>query len=193
MGPLKLFKILLIFILTSNNAYTISLKSGWDFTLKKSLKISCGENEEFFCEQVCGKEGFCSIREKFCRNCAGDNLFLKDFFNQLGIKYHNSGEEVSPYEFIDFLLLGNFYSLSSRSIFNLNTTYNHPKIVKKFKQLCGEQSLDQIVFLKLEEHSRLSREVKYLACQSQVGLKFYYMSSRPEILLSPEFLTSDVY
>lgn len=158
---------ILLFLLSSN-ILAMNIGTKWNRTsFEKEVLVGCSESESYLCIDLCNNEKSCSVTEGYCRDCAGDNLFLKTLFKQLGRTYKNTSVEVSKDDFVSYLKEGDFVTISSKSIYNTIDKFNSSKLKERFRSLCKLPTEYPIVFLDVEHVSRTPIKVKYVTCENE--------------------------
>ncbi len=177
-------KTILISMFFISNLYALEISSGWTSSYEKEIAISCNDGEENQCNYLCGSDTRCSIVEGYCRDCAGTSLYLKVLFSEMGSRYHNSKRSVDVYDFFDFIVAGDFITISSKSIYNFVTSYNSFELRMRFQELCGYEDPYPIVFL--ESSARQLGQIRYVACNlPQSGLSIMEMEERVDVIVNP--------
>lgn len=157
--------LLLLAALMSSSVFSMTIKAEWNkVSFEKELLVGCNQNDSYLCIDLCNSEYSCKVKENYCRNCAGDNIFLKTIFNELGRTYQNSKNKISDDDFISFIKEDNFVTLTSKSIYNTIDKFNSPKLKRKFRSLCENPTEYPIVFLEVNPVSRVPEKVKYVGC-----------------------------
>ncbi len=157
--------IALLSVLLSISSLAFTIESKWTEDFIKILDIKCNQDDSYQCANLCDNYSQCSVKENYCRNCAGDNLFIKYTFKELGGKI-KSTEEVDQDDFFDFITQGNFATLTSKSIFNFIDKYNSFELKERFRSLCKMPVEYPIVFIELNKTSRTPEKIKYVACSN---------------------------
>jgi hypothetical protein len=160
---------------------------GWNQQNRLQLEIRCDSTNRL-CNDLCQHNDYCKIEEKICINCVGTSMLMNSIFEQMGMKYRSTNEEVSSYELIDFLNNKNFVSFTSKSIFNQIDSYDSPALKSRFQSLCSENVAYPLVIFELNPNSFMPRSVKFVIC----GEKIYRMSDLPEILTNNFILKTDL-
>lgn len=165
------FILITLFSLSSNEAFAFKIESRWNSEYKKEVVLKCDEveSESLECYQICGNMKECVVYEPPCKNCIGTSVFMTHLFENIGKSYVNSNQEVSLYEFFLYLNMGNFATISSKSIYNHVTRYDTPDLKNRFKSLCSDISGEEgteypNVFLGVESVSRTPMNVLYVSC-----------------------------
>ncbi|MCK5882767.1 MAG: hypothetical protein KAG61_03695 [Bacteriovoracaceae bacterium] len=156
----------LILLIMSINTFAIQVNTGWTKNFKKILSVNCSEDDGHLCANLCENYSSCEVEESYCRNCAGDNLFIKYLFKELGNRIQNGGDAVPADTFLEFIKEGNFTSLTSKSIYNFIDRYNSFATKEKFRSLCPNPTEYPIVFLGVNEVSRSPESIRYVACSN---------------------------
>lgn len=158
----------LVAIIFSSNILAMNIGTKWNRTsFEKEVLISCTSSEDYLCIDLCNNEKSCAVTEGYCRDCAGDNLFLKTIFKQLGRTYQNTGSEVSKDDFISYIKEGDFVTVSSKSIYNTIDKFNSSKLKERFRSLCKLPTEYPVVFLDVEHTSRIPTNVKFVTCVNE--------------------------
>ena len=162
----------------------VELNEGWSAKFDRIINIQCSADDADYCQYICNDEQSCQIEEQFCRNCAGTDLYLQDLFENMGNKYQNSGEVVDLLEFFDFLIGGDFISLTSRSIYNFVDYFDSPALRFRFQTLCNYQNEYPVVFLQTKGASRLPGKVRYVTCADRQGeLLVFRMTDYVDVII----------
>jgi hypothetical protein len=168
---------LLVILFKLTTAFAFEINEVWNHQNKLQLEINCADGDRF-CNDLCHHNDSCEIEEKICYNCVGTSLPMNSIFEQMGQKYRNTEEEVSPYELIDFLTQKKFISFTSKSIFNQIDAYDSPLLKTRFQGLCSTHVSYPIVLFELGNSSYSPKNVKYVLCSD----KIFKMSDTPIIL-----------
>lgn len=180
--------ILGLFLVTFiSQSQALDLQSGWSQNFEKEVRLSCREGEEEFCLHLCQQKDECVLKEKYCRNCAGTTLFLRNIFVEMGRVYWNSQNSVPFYEFMDFLKSGRFISITSKSVYNFVDRFDSTRIRMRFQRLCSNFTDYPIVFLQARPISRIPERVKYVVCKdAQKRPVVYYMEDEARVIVDEE-------
>ena len=174
---------LIVLIIKLNLVNAFDVHEVWSDQNKLHLKFQC-QSTDRFCYNLCNQNENCSIEEKMCFNCVGTGLLINAIFEQMGVLFQSTREEISPYELIDFLNQKNFVSFTSRSVYNQIDSYDSPAIKARFQSLC-EGSVDYpVVLFELSKVSHAIIKVKYVLCNERI----YRMSDSPEVILNEVIL-----
>lgn len=151
----------------------------WGEDNSPKLKFSCDKNDGL-CNQLCNKENNCEIQQVICRDCIGTSILMTNIFEEMGTRYRSTSEDVSNYEFIDFIKLGMYVTFSSKSIYNQTDSYDSENLKAKFLSLCPLKTQTSLVFFSLKNASKVLDEVKYVICDNSI----FRMSDNPDIILN---------
>ena len=175
---MKLLLIISFYLLTISSGNAFSVTSDWNPFFVKEVAINCSEGD-YFCQDYCGKKSQCLIEEEFCRNCVGSDLYLTYIFNHVGKTIVRAEEEISEYEFIDFINKGMFSTISAKSVYNHVERFNGDLIKGKFQKLCSPYNDEYpIIFYNIEEVSFLLEKPEFLVCNdSTTGIKIFKMGT----------------
>lgn len=155
-----------ICLLLSTPVFALTVSSDWTAEFKKVVTVNCSEDDGYQCANLCEDYDKCEVNEGYCRNCAGDNQFIKYIFREMGNRIQSYAAPVNMTFFIDFIGEGNFVSLTSKSIFNFIDKYNSFSTKEKFRSLCPSPTEYPIVFLEVNPVSRDAERIKYVACSN---------------------------
>ncbi|MDD4974340.1 MAG: hypothetical protein PHY93_08300 [Bacteriovorax sp.] len=177
-------KLLIAFIFVSLN-FIPPAKAGWsaseywDESYSPKLKIIC-DKDESLCNQLCNIETGCEINQVVCRDCIGTSILMTNIFEGMGTSYRSTSENISTYEFVDFLKQGMYVTFSSKSIYNQTDSYDSATLKEKFLSLCPENTDNALVFFSLGHASNVLDEVKYVTCDSNI----FRMNDNPDIVVN---------
>jgi hypothetical protein len=169
--------ILLMMLMKISTSFAFEVKEIWNQENRLQIEFQCSSIDRF-CHDLCLKDDSCKVEEKVCLNCVGTSMLMNSIFEQMGLKYRNTQEEVSSYELIDFLNKNNFVSITSKSIFNQIEAYDSPVLKSRFQSLCPENIAYPLVIFELNPTSHTPRSVKYVLCDE----KIFRMTDSPIIL-----------
>jgi hypothetical protein len=172
-----MYILILLFKLSTASAFQSS--EFWDQQNRLHLNFQC-TNAEPFCFDLCQKNETCSFEEKVCVNCVGTSLLITSIFEQMGSLFQNTNEEISSYEFIDFIKQKKFVSFSSKSPFNQFESYDSPALKSRFQSLCGNQTDYPLVLFELNERSQTLKKIKFVICDDRV----FRMTDSPDIIFN---------
>lgn len=169
--------ILLMMLMKISTSLAFEVKEIWNQENRLQIEFQCSSIDRF-CHDLCHKDDSCKIEEKVCFNCVGTSILMNSIFEQMGLKYRNTQEEVSTYEMIDFFNTKKFVSFTSKSIFNQIEAYDSPALKSRFQSLCPEFVTYPMVIFELNPASSTPRSVKYVICDD----KFFRMTDNAEII-----------
>ena len=173
---------LFVLIIKLNSVNAFDVHEAWSDQNKLHLKFQC-QSIDRFCYNLCEQDDKCLIEEKMCFNCVGTGLLLNAIFEQMGVLFQSTRDEITNYELIDFLNQKNFVSFTSRSAYNQIDSYDSPAIKARFQSLCEGLVDYPVVLFELNNVTHAISRVKYVLCNDRI----FRMSDSPEVILN-EFI-----
>lgn len=158
------FLLLLSIILSSHSLLGFEVSASWNNKFERLINVSCSSNEEYLCADLCQQYNQCQVKENYCGNCTGDNLFLRHFFKEIGESISNQQKPMAKEQFIEILREGNFVTLDAKSIFNFVDKFNSLEIRDRFRSLCSSVSEAPIAFIGVHPYSRTPDKILAVAC-----------------------------
>lgn len=152
------------YIIYSASCFSLTVETNWNNRFERLIGVSCSEKEEYLCADLCQDYQKCEVKENYCGNCAGDNLFLRYFFSEIGQSIINQQNEMPKQEFTEILRLGNFVTLDAKSIFNFIDKFNSLEIRQRLSSLCPNKAESPLVFIEVHPYSREPEKVLAVAC-----------------------------
>jgi hypothetical protein len=165
------FKLLVIFsfLISSQSSlaeYSISAK--WNSNKERVINLSCDFDSARICLRTCMDAFECTVPEGLCYNCIGNDLFIVNFYKNLGYTINSTGNALDNSVVTDLLRSRDFITLKSNSIYNIISNYDSKSMKKKFKNLCPNSAdgVDPIVFVKVDRN-RKPTEIAFTLCGSE--------------------------
>jgi hypothetical protein len=150
---------------------TYDIKENWDENLRPVVTFSCPKNSKV-CIRLCGHQMSCTIKSMNCVNCISSGSQMYYLFNSFG-RQIRAADEVSVYELLDFLKIGNFISFSGATIYNQFDSASSGAAQERFRQLCENGYENPITFFELVGRNLDVSKARFLACGSSIyRLKF---------------------
>jgi len=175
---MKVLIFLNVIFLYSFSAFGLEVTTNWNDKYQKEVILNCSaDNYSNTCEQVCDSDTKCVIAEKTCFNCLGSSVYLTHLFKQMGQSYRSTGDIADDYSFVDFLLKGEFATLTSKSIYNNVDRFNSAALRDRFQSLCTNSTEYPVVFLESVGERNALGKVRYVTCGDIV----FTMTDNPDI------------
>ena len=175
----------LLLILT--NSYAEVIQTNWTDKFRKTLTVSCSANE-IFCENLCGSSSFCQIEEGPCRDCIGTGLKINFIFSEIGQSILNSGKQVDLRALEELINSGEFVSLTAQDVYNIVDGVQSVETYKKFESLCPQDSVNQIIFLRVNPSTREIDRPEMVYCDLGNLSQTFLLTSRPTVVVRTPLL-----
>lgn len=161
--------ILLVAIIFSPFANAdFNLDVNWNKNKTKTVTLDCEEKSQTMCQYICKSPKQCVVKEEFCYNCVGNDLFIVNFYKNIGNNISNAGYDFHWSKLIGPLMNKNFITLKADSIYNIISDYGSKGMKKKFRNLCpGEVVKDPIVFVEVDRN-RLPTDFMFVVCDQKI-------------------------
>ena len=89
-------------------------------------------------------------------------------FSSFGKALNTFNDEVSIYEFVDFLINDTFIALSPNNIYNQYDSVQSDAITERFKTMCPNNFKNPIAFFKIENRVLEIQNAKFVTCGDSV-------------------------
>lgn len=174
--------ILILFINTENSHATYSLTTSWNSLTEKKVILWCDDYSTRTCLAVCKSTSRCIINEGICYNCIGNNLFIVNFYKNLGLTVNSTSVKIHNSEIEKVLLNGSFITLKAKSVYNLISDHDSKSMRRKFQNLCPEDIITEPVVFARVDRNRIPVELLFVVCGSEAyemitSNSFYHSSS----------------
>ena len=166
------------FLFSTQSVYaSFNVEASWNLTKGKVITLTCDEESPRVCLSVCDSETMCEVPEGLCYNCIGNDLFIVNFYKNLGLIVNGSGINLRSSVLEDTLLIGKFITLKANSVYNIISDYDSKSMKRKFQNLCPELTIkDPVVFAKVNR-DRKPVGLLFVVCDSEVFEMTYDYSS----------------
>lgn len=172
-----MIKILIALFISFNSYAEFNFSTKWVDYNTKVLKLTCSGEDTYRCDYICQDEFSCEIEEGICRNCVGNDLFITNFFKNVGHLIQSKDYELAQHQVYKPFMFDDFVTLTSDSIYNIITDYDSKKMKKQFMKLCPKGTKNSpVVFLSVDEF-RIPVSISFVSCDSQ----FYEITDKPQI------------
>ena len=148
----------------------------WSVDLRSQVKVECRDST--LCEQLCNDQNTCVIKNSTCKDCISTGVKMTYFFSSIGKEIVTNHQEVTAYEFIDFLINGKFIAFTASNVYNQFDSVQSNALAKKFKLLCPNDYESPMAFFHVEKRELELNNAKYVTC----GTKIYELVNNAEIL-----------
>ena len=182
--------ILLALLLNSYAFAEYKINTYWNSSNEKEVVIECTMESSSICLKSCLGFYDCNIPEEICYNCVGNDLFLVNFYKNIGLNIGSSHKELPLSKLTRVLHFGEFITLKANSIYNIISDYDSKSMKRKFRKLCPEDNKDEdpIVFVKVDRN-RKPVELEFVLCHGKV----YEMTMDQAFLSSNKSIQSELY
>jgi hypothetical protein len=158
-----------VMIVLQNGAkasYTIA--ETWNADLRSQITVECSPLTSV-CQQLCNNAKTCVLKNSTCKDCISTGIKMTYFYAAFG-KDINSDDnsEVTIYEFVDFLLGGNFIAFSANNIYNQFDSAQSDALAQRFKSMCPNGYETPIAFFKIEKRELDIQNAKYVTCGEHI-------------------------
>ena len=163
-------KFIFFFILafSFNTFAEFQVESRWNNNNEKEVVLTCDMDSMMMCMSTCLDSYECVIPEDICYNCVGNDLFLVNFYKNIGLSIRSTFYFVPHLQLRELLRQENFITLKANSIYNIISDYNSKSMQKKFDALCPEVGeYEPLVFVRVDDE-RKPIELKFVACGSDL-------------------------
>lgn len=163
-----LFKTCLFFVLMQNFALAnYSINETWSKDLRSQVTIECSANSSV-CQQLCNDAKICVVKNSTCKDCISTGVKMTYFFSTFGKDINSYGDEVSIYEFIDFLTNAKFIAFSSNTIYNQFDSAQSDALATRFKAMCPNSYEAPMAFFEIQNRELDIRNAKYVTCGDSI-------------------------
>lgn len=153
-----------VFTLFQNIALAnFKVTENWNENLRSQVLVECN-NLTNVCIQLCNNEKSCILKNSTCKDCISTGVKMTYFFSAFGKDITSKNEEVSAYEFIDFLINEKFIAFSANSIYNQFDSAQSDALDKKFRAMCPNKYESPVAFFKIENRELDIKNARYVTC-----------------------------
>jgi len=149
----------------------------WTMDFQKKVSLVCDDESETTCEALCENMRRCEVLEKTCTNCIGNDLFITNFYKNIGESIVYSGREFDESTVYTPFVDDQFITLTANSIYNIITEFDSRSMRARFAKLCPfKTKTDPVVFIKVDE-DRYPLYFYYVACDD----RFFEITGTPDL------------
>lgn len=156
----------MLILLQSSVFANYEVNEAWSTDLRSQVKVDCSKYTNV-CKQICNNSKTCTLKNSTCKDCISTGVKMTYLFSSFG-KDINSNEEVSVYEFVDFLLNETFIAFSSSNIYNQFDAANSDAMAARFRVMCPNGFQNPIAFFKIEKRHLDIQNARYVTCGSTI-------------------------
>lgn len=169
--------VFLAFIFSSSSKASFDVTETWNTDLRSQVVISCDEYTRL-CIDLCNNAKSCYLKNSTCRDCISTGIKMTYFFSAFGKEISGAKEEVSQYEFVDFLSNESFIAIGPNNIYNQFDAAQTDALLEKFKSMCPNKASSPVAFFKIENKNLVVKNAKYITCGSAI----YRLEVKPILL-----------
>lgn len=145
----------------------INVTPVWNKEYRKSVEFSCSGDLSYLCHRMCEGESSCSIAEGVCKDCVGTTIDLTNLFKNIGLTI-TSTEKVQGLGLVNIVTSNNFVTFTSKSIYNIITSYDSKGMKRQFSSLCSDGTEYPVVFASVYSKTRELISFNYVACNDGI-------------------------
>jgi hypothetical protein len=149
-----------------NSGYEV--KVTWNESREKVIQMTCSTENMRPCMQACGGYDQCIITEGLCYNCIGNDLFIVNFYKNLGLSVNGTGIKLHDSLLYGLLRSNDFITLEANSVFNIISDYDSKSMKKKFRNLCPENTINEPVVFAQVDRNRKPIDISFVLCDKEV-------------------------
>lgn len=163
----SLFLMTLLFVVLQTKSYAgYNFTETWSTDLRSQVEVECKDTNA--CVQLCSNEKKCVIKNSVCKDCISTGIKMTYFFSAFGKDLVASKNEISVYEFIDFLLNQKFIGFSAKNVYNQFDSAQSDALAKRFKAMCPNKFETPMAFFEIENRELEMKNARYVTCGTKI-------------------------
>ena len=167
----KLIKYMLrafLVLLISQSAFAhYEINEIWSADLRSQVKVECSSYTNV-CKQLCNNAKTCTLKNSTCKDCISTGVKMNYLFSSFGKDIRSNNEEVSIYEFVDFLINETFIAFSADNIYNQFDSAQSDALAQRFKVMCPNEFKTPLAFFKIEKRVLDIHNARYVTCGDSI-------------------------
>lgn len=159
--------VLFAVIFSNSSKASFDVSETWNADLRSQVVITCDEYSRL-CIDLCNNTKLCYLKNSTCRDCISTGVKMTYFFSAFGKEISGAKEEVSQYEFVEFLSNESFIAIGPNNIYNQFDAAQTNALLEKFKSMCPNNAPSPVAFFKIENKNLIVKNAKYITCGSAI-------------------------
>lgn len=139
----------------------------WSSDLRSQITINCSRYTNV-CKQLCDDSKSCILKNSTCKDCISTGVKMTYLFSAFGKDINSNNDEVSIYEFVDFLLNETFIAFSANNIYNQFDAAQSDALASRFKVMCPNKFETPLAFFKIEKRVLDIQNARYVTCGDSI-------------------------
>lgn len=160
----------LVFVLQGTAEANYNITETWSVDLRSQVTVECS-SVSVLCQQLCNDTNKCVLKNSTCKDCISTGVKMTYFFSAIGKDITSSNNEVSVYEFVDFLINEKFIAFSANNVYNQFDSVQSDALATRFKSMCPNNYATPMAFFKIDKRELDINNARYVTC----GDKIYKM------------------
>lgn len=165
MNTIKACFMILLFQASAFANYEIN--EVWSADLRSQIKIDCSTYTNV-CKQMCNNAKSCTLKNSTCKDCISTGVKMTYLFSSFGKDISSNNDEVSVYEFVDFLLNETFIAFSAQNIYNQFDSAQSDALAERFKVMCPNKFKTPMAFFKIEKRVLDIQNARFVTCGDSI-------------------------
>ena len=162
------FKSCFLFVMLQGAAFAnYEINEAWSTDNRSQIKVECSSYTNV-CKQLCNNQKVCVLKNSTCKDCISTGVKMTYLFSSFGKDLNSNDDEVSIYEFVDFLINDTFIAFSPSNIYNQFDSAQSDALAERFKVMCPNKFKTPIAFFKIENRVLDIQNARYVTCGDSV-------------------------
>lgn len=157
----------LMFVFQGTAQASYDITETWSDDLRSQVTIECNSLSTL-CQQLCNNTKKCVLKNSTCKDCISTGIKMTYFFSAIGKDITTNNNEVSVYEFIDFLLNEKFIAFSANNVYNQFDSIQSDALAIRFKSMCPNSYETPMAFFKIDKRELDINNARYVTCGDSI-------------------------
>lgn len=157
-----------LFIILQSIAFAnFEINEVWSSDLRSQITVACSSYTNV-CKQLCNNQKICTLKNSTCKDCISTGVKMTYLFSSFGKDIGSDNDEVSIYEFADFLLNETFIAFSANNVYNQFDAVQSEALSQRFRVMCPNNFSSPVAFFKINNRVLDIQNARYVTCGDSV-------------------------